>query len=301
MSIYLEKFILPEDESDKLFDILLADKAKTIQNTYPFRIFSYDTGRSLTEVDFAPITIFYGSNGSGKSTLCNLIAQKAELIRVAPFNTGELFDTYVNMCEYRMGYDDYGYKYHIPNGSRIITSDEVFDYLIASRVSNQDIAERKEKAIPTYEELKFGENIHFNGIEDYEKFSFQVLSRRKSYSRRKFLNEVVGKEVILGSNGETALRFFEKKLSEDTLYVLDEPENSLSPAFQLKLKDYLQDLAKYCGCQFIIATHSPFILSIEGAKIYNLDEKPVTINKWWELDNTKTYFNFFNKYRKLFE
>lgn len=64
----------------------------------------------------------------------------------------------------------------------------------------------------------------------------------------------------------------------------------MSCEFQMKLFQYL---ARYGKCQFIIASHSPFILSMDGAKIYNLDHNPVDICNWWELDNMKHYFNLF--------
>ena len=44
---------------------------------------------------------------------------------------------------------------------------------------------------------------------------------------------------------------------------------------------YLETLSHYCGCQFIIATHSPFIPALQGARIYDLDETPVDIKNWW--------------------
>lgn len=53
--------------------------------------------RELYEISFKNVTIFYGGNGSGKSTLLNLIAQKLELNRIAPFNSSELFDEYVKI------------------------------------------------------------------------------------------------------------------------------------------------------------------------------------------------------------
>lgn len=68
----------------------------------------------------------------------------------------------------------------------------------------------------------------------------------------------------------------------------------------MSLVKTLEELVRYCGCQLIIATHSPFILSIPGAKIYDLDETPVDIKKWWELENVKVYYDFFYKNRKLF-
>ena len=85
------------------------------------------------------------------------------------------------------------------------------------------------------------------------------------------------------------------------MYSLAEPENSMSPKMQLELKAMLEQMARYCGCQFIIATHSPFLLALEGARIYDLDADPVDMKKWWELENTKLYASFFRKYRAFFE
>lgn len=52
--------------------------------------------------------------------------------------------------------------------------------------------------------------------------------------------------------------------------------------------------------QFIIATHSPFLLSIRGAKIYDLDEDPVYVKQWTELENVRAYYNFFKLHEKEF-
>ena len=84
------------------------------------------------------------------------------------------------------------------------------------------------------------------------------------------------------------------------LYLLDEPENSLSPENQLKLKRLIEDSVRYFGCQFIISTHSPFLLSMKGAKIYDMDENPVDLKRWTEVKNVKTYFEFFEEHRNEF-
>ena len=75
----------------------------------------------------------------------------------------------------------------------------------------------------------------------------------------------------------------------------------MSPKMQIELKKLLEEMARLCGCQFIIATHSPFLLSMEGARIYDLDEAPVRIKNWWELENTRMYFQFFREHSDLFE
>ena len=82
------------------------------------------------------------------------------------------------------------------------------------------------------------------------------------------------------SNGESAFRYFTNKITENGLYLLDEPENSLSPALQQELVQFLSDSARFFGCQFVISTHSPFLLAMRGAKIYDLDEEVVTVKPW---------------------
>ena len=102
------------------------------------------------------------------------------------------------------------------------------------------------------------------------------------------------------SNGETAMAVFENIFMPDTLYLLDEPENSMSPRLQLLLKELIEKKAYLLGCQFIIATHSPFLLSIENAKIYNLDRCPSNVCNWYELENLRVYFDFFKKHENVF-
>ena len=103
------------------------------------------------------------------------------------------------------------------------------------------------------------------------------------------------------SNGESAFQYFVDKITEDRLYLLDEPENSLSPERQMELCRFLSDSARFMGCQFIISTHSPFLLSMRGAKIYDLDCDPVDVKRWTELENVRAYYEFFKKHQSEFE
>ena len=89
-------------------------------------------------------------------------------------------------------------------------------------------------------------------------------------------------------------------LSRHSLYLLDEPENSLSCELQMKLAEYIEQSAKHCGCQFIIATHSPFLPALKWAKIYNLDADPAAVAKWWELPNMQLYYKLFKQYDQKF-
>ena len=98
------------------------------------------------------------------------------------------------------------------------------------------------------------------------------------------------------SNGETTLQIL-----PDTLYLLDEPEVSLSPQNQVKLAEQINQMARYLGVQFVIATHSPFMLGILEAKIYNLDTKTYQIQKWTELEHVKYFYQFFEARKEEFQ
>ena len=79
--------------------------------------------------------------------------------------------------------------------------------------------------------------------------------------------------------------------------MLDEPENSLSPSFQLKLMEFIE-LSAYCGIQFIIATHSPLLLGMKNASILNLDKEGAPEQQWNELENIQILQEFFAQKNK---
>ena len=124
---------------------------------------------------------------------------------------------------------------------------------------------------------------------------------RVGFLRSKYLQQSLG-EIERGfSNGETALMKLNEVLNKPGLYLLDEPENSMSCEFQMKLKAIIEYLARHGNCQFVISTHSPFLLSMENAKIYNLDHIPVSVCKWWELESMRHYYQLFEGAKEHFE
>lgn len=64
---------------------------------------------------------------------------------------------------------------------------------------------------------------------------------------------------------------------------------------------FLEESARFFGCQFIVSTHSPFLLSMRGAKIYDMDENPVDVKMWTQLENVRRYYEFFRKHGSEFE
>lgn len=299
--MFVESLTLPIEEEFSIKENVrsgLYGPYGNLDNDYPCGIFGE---MGLDKIRFGRITIFYGGNGSGKSTLLNIIATKLALNRISPFNSGPVFDSYCERCRYTMSRDDEGFVHRIPDGSRIITSDDVFDYMLAMRTNNEQINEDRQVLAENYLGIKYGESVRMRSLDDYEALRDQVLARRKTVSRKKFITKLAGEDAALQSNGETALAYFEQRLKTEKLYCLDEPENSMSPKMQIQLVKLLEESVRFFGCQLIIATHSPFLLAMNNTKIYDLDSRPVEVKEWWELENPKAYFEFFYKHRSLFE
>ena len=97
------------------------------------------------------------------------------------------------------------------------------------------------------------------------------------------------------------MQFFRDYLLPDSLYLLDEPENSLSADRQIDLAEWIASMARYERCQFIISTHSPFIISIPDARLYNLDVHPASVMPWTEVESVKVYHDFFERHASEFD
>ncbi len=291
---YLDSFTLAT-EGDEVDYILsyphkLEMQCYSSTNVYPFKIFPQ---KGLDKLDFESITIIYGGNGSGKSTLLNLIAEKLKLERSAPFNNTPFIEEYLNFCDFELVYGK-----GVPKGSRIITSDDVFDSLLDVRAINDGIDRRRESLFEEYDRSR-EKTYLLRDLDDLEEFKRRNESKRRTKSD--YVSRRLPREINGRSNGETAFLYFTKQIEENALYLLDEPENSLSAKLQEKLRQFIEDSVRFYGCQFIISTHSPFLLSMKGAKVYDLDSVPVEAKKWTELENVRIYHEFFEEHRHEFE
>ena len=246
--------------------------------------------------EFSPVIIFYGGNGSGKSTILNLIAEKMKMGRRAAINTSTFFKVFAEHCgiSIHSDFDDINHR------CDIISSDDVFRHCFELREKNKELSGRQFSLIQQQRDFRNGKKVkNLHGLDDFERYRKECNLRKNSFS--KCLDQYVGHTFKPSSNGETALEFFTSAIDSAGLYLLDEPENSMSPAFQLKLLDFLQTSAMYLGMQFIIATHSPLILGMEGATIYNLDLEGAPQCKWSELENIQILHSFFKERENEFE
>ena len=128
----------------------------------------------------------------------------------------------------------------------------------------------------------------------------EILSARRM-TQNKYAEAHSRRKTKIESNGETALSLFTEAFEEGGIYLLDEPENCLSPIYQIELMKLILDSSVYLNCQFFICTHSPLILSLPNALIYDLDARPVKEKNWTELENVRVYYDFFKKHEGEFK
>lgn len=286
--VYLTHFEFPDIETE--YDFTMGQKRTCYDTFYPFLVLSK---HRLAMLDFEPVTILYGGNGSGKTTALNIITEKLALERDTLYNRSNFFEDYTNLCSYRTARNA-----GIPKGSRMIASDDVFDFMLNLRGINDGIDRRREELFEDYLDAKYS-HFQMKSLDDYEQLKRANMA--KSSTQSKYIRKNLMDNVREHSNGESAFLYFTDKIKEKGLYLLDEPENSLSPEKQQELVKFLEDSARFFFCQFIIATHSPFLLSMRGAKIYDMDEEVVDVKRWTELKNVRTYYEFFQKYREEFK
>jgi predicted ATPase len=109
------------------------------------------------------------------------------------------------------------------------------------------------------------------------------------------LLEYFGNESLMTkSHGQCHMSFFSSRFRIAGMYLLDEPENALSPRRQLELISMLREIAATGRAQFIIATHSPILLAMPGAEILSFDRAPLEKVLYEETDYYTIYRDFLN-------
>ncbi len=95
-----------------------------------------------------------------------------------------------------------------------------------------------------------------------------------------------GKSLHDQSHGESLLALVQNRFRGNGLYILDEPEAALSPLRQMTLMLEIKRLVEEEHSQFLIATHSPILITYPDADIFEVT--PNSIKKT-TYDKTASY------------
>jgi len=115
-----------------------------------------------------------------------------------------------------------------------------------------------------------------------------------------YLDGYGGRSLHQRSHGESFMTLLTTKFRGKGLYLLDEPEAALSPSRQLAALSAIHQLV-HDDSQFIIATHSPILLSFPKAKIMLLDGSGITEVSYEDTEHYAVTRDFLNNYRRRLE
>ena len=101
-----------------------------------------------------------------------------------------------------------------------------------------------------------------------------------------------GKSLITQSHGQSLMSYFQSRYNIKGLYFLDEPETALSPSSLIELLNLLIKISQQGHAQFIIASHSPFLLACPDARIYSFDTPVIEPVLYKDTQYYKIYKNF---------
>ncbi|MCE5196059.1 MAG: AAA family ATPase [Negativicutes bacterium] len=236
---------------------------------YPF---SVAVIRNLQALTFrAPVCFWVGENGSGKSTLLEGLAAKLNLPTVGarPVSTDPSLAAARNLAQYLRPV----WQSKVVHRGFFLRAEDFFGFIQGMDRMRQELAAEEEDIRRQMSEL--GSSAYGIGL--------------ATGSMRGNLNAVTksyGENPDGMSHGESFLHLFRSRLSPNGIYLLDEPEAALSPMRQLAFLDLLlQGVQK--GSQFIIATHSPIILSYPGAQIFQFDSGRLTETAYQDLEHVR--------------
>ena len=237
---------------------------------YPFDIPAIKHAKAIDLIN--PVTFLIGENGSGKSTLLETLAFRLQLPHMDGIGyEKKCFDAARRLTPFL----EVNWAIQRANGF-FFRAEDFGDYL--NSVHRQDANLHNQM-------LELQDEVPQNIIQEMkDNANFQLRRVRKDY----------GQELDAFSHGEAYMHIMQEMVTTPGIYLLDEPEASLSPAKQLAFIYFLQNHLEEHMSQFIIATHSPMLMAYPDASIYEITDAGMQQTALEETEHytiTKTFLN----------
>ncbi len=244
--------------------------ATTKTAPFPFNIPAVKFARDISLE--SGISIFVGDNGSGKSTLLESIALHCNLPLIGggiqghhSFEAARLLKPYLEL----------NWKREVKTGF-FFRAEDFSDFI-------NSIEKAKQKIQGDMQELKgVVDDRIINQMSETANYTLHNI--RKNY----------GDDMQAYSHGEAYLKIIQTRIGAKGIYLLDEPEAALSPLKQLSLMAFILDVLKEGQSQFILATHSPVLMGLPGAVLYEITDEGVNQVDYKETEHyriTKTFLD----------
>lgn len=184
------------------------------------------------------ITFIIGENGCGKSTLLESLACRLQLPHIDGLGyEKKCFDAAKRLLPYLE------LEWQMERSVGFFFRAEDFGDFINS-------AHRRD--VDLHKQMSLDDEIPEHIIQQMkDSANYQLHRVRRDY----------GQELDSFSHGEAYMHIMHQMVNQRGIYLLDEPEASLSPAKQLAFIYFLQNHLQQFNSQFIIATHSPMLMA----------------------------------------
>ena len=121
---------------------------------------------------------------------------------------------------------------------------------------------------------------------------------REAPSFHKLIDSYGGVSLHNQSHGESFLALVQNRFGDNGLYILDEPEAALSPMRIMTLMVEIDRLRR-AGSQFIIATHSPILLTMPDSEIFEFSENGISKVHYKDTEHYQITRNFLENPEKM--